>query len=138
MLCATHMGFSIKCQGHVVTVDHQQRDKMSLFRGHSPQRAITSTRQSETKYQLLLQFFSGANRVLSSSKGDGKTTRSQEGATQSCSRKNMPCRNAPELLIQCTVWVPVSQLPSAHLCTLRSCGKKRPPDSRHHERHSAG
>lgn len=39
---------------------------------------------------------------------------------------------------QCTVWVPVSQLPSAHLCELRSCGKKRFPDSRHHERHSAG
>lgn len=73
---------------------------MSLFRGHSLQRVITSTRQSETKYQLLLQLFSGANRMLSSSKGDGKTTRSQEGAMQSCSSKNMPCRNAPELLIQ--------------------------------------
>lgn len=82
------------------------------------QRVTTGTRQSETKFQMLLQFFSGSNRMISSSKGDGKTTHFQEGAIQSCSKKT-PCRNAPKLLIQCTVWVPVSQLPSAHLCTLR-------------------
>lgn len=50
MQCSVQLvGFSIRCQVHVVTVDHQQRDQKSLFRAHSPQREITSTTQRESK-----------------------------------------------------------------------------------------
>lgn len=69
--------------------------------------------------------------MLSSSKHDKKSTRSQEGASQSCSTGNAPCRNAPELPLSSTESVPASQLPSAHLCTLRGQGKKGSPGSRY-------
>lgn len=92
-------------------------------------RSQAPSRGSQNSSCLL--HFSRVVRVLSSSKHDKKSTRSQEGASQSCSTGNAPCRNAPELPLSSTESVPASQLPSAHLCTLRGQGKKGSPGSRY-------
>lgn len=80
------------------------------------QRVTTGTRQSETKFQMLLQFFSGSNKMLSSSKGDGKTTHFQEGAIQSCSKKNtmQKCSQAPHPMHCVGSCLTAAQCPPLH------------------------